>query len=111
MLAIKDHVRCKWRSYIFLRVREWYPEGCERIRLRHIFLTLKIPQMMYEHPELIIFYLIGLAIGAFITRFIFSIPAITRNTKVQTELLRELALKQGVDPMLIENIYRKAKND
>jgi ABC-type uncharacterized transport system permease subunit len=57
--------------------------------------------------------LIAIAIGcilyAIVVRFVLSIPTMVKNQKIMNDLLTEIALKNGVDKEVIDQVYNENK--
>ena len=65
--------------------------------------------MLQEPITLFAIYIACIFIGIIITRYIFSIPTLVKNSKAQTAILAEMARKQGVDQNIVDYLTGNTK--
>ncbi|WDF53594.1 hypothetical protein [Mucilaginibacter sp. KACC 22063] len=53
----------------------------------------------------LLIYIVCSIVTILVVRFVFSIPAIIKNLKIQTALLTQIAIKNGVKEDVIRDIY------
>jgi len=63
--------------------------------------------MGLDSPIFLLLPLLSFVIGAFILRFVLSVPTKIKILKAQTELLTEIAKKQGVEAETIDEILNE----